>query len=165
MREYIPDEGVDLFHLGLRDEAGALQEDRDELFFTISAENAEYPLYWPLGGRDSGGVGRATYIEKWQNAQKRDDTGHLLVAVVRYSHGYRSRLCQRDKVPIRTYASELPRCLVEDGATTLEGRAGRVVGHEKHLYPAQGGREKLQQVMRGIEGIQKLCEELESDDS
>jgi hypothetical protein len=74
---------------------------------------------------------------------KEVDTGDLPVArcitVLRCSHGYRSRLHQRDKVPIRTHASELPRCLVEDGATTLEGRAGRVVGHEKHLYPTQGG--------------------------
>jgi hypothetical protein len=46
------------------DEAGALQEDRGDLFFTISAENIESSLYWPLGSRDSGGVGRATYIEK-----------------------------------------------------------------------------------------------------
>ena len=67
--------------------AGALQEDRGDLFFTISAENIESPLYWPPGSRDSGGVGRATHIEKWQHAQKRDDTGHLPVAVLRYSHG------------------------------------------------------------------------------
>src|SRR5215210_1058397 len=59
--------------------------------------------------------------------------------VLRCSHEYRSRLHQRDKVPSRTHASELPRCFVEDGAATLEGGAGRVVGHEKHFSPTQGG--------------------------
>jgi hypothetical protein len=124
------------------------------------------PLYWPLGSCDSGGVGRATYIEKWQNAQKRDDTGHLPVAVLRYSHGYRGRLYQRDKVPIRAHASELPRCLVEDGAATLEGREqGESLDTRSTSIQLSEARDELQLLMRGIEGIHKLCEELESDDS
>jgi hypothetical protein len=110
--------------------------------------------------------GRATYIEKWQNAHKGDDTPAIFLLLcldilmdteadfikeIRCLSGLMHQNCQDASWRMERLLSK-----VEQGES-LDTRSTSIQLRE--------ARDELQLLMRGIEGIQKLCEELESDDS
>ena len=84
--------------------------------------------------------------------------------MLRCSHERGSGFHQRDKVPDWADAPELPGCFVEGGEAPFEARRGRVSLDTTSTSVQLGeARRELQLMMRGIEGIEKLCE-LESED-
>ena len=109
--------------------------------------------------------GRATYIEKWQDAQEGDnpaiflllcldilmDTEADFIKEIRYLSGLMHQNCHDASWRMERLLSKV------EGGETLDTRSTSIQLRE--------AREELQLLMRGIEGIQKLCEELESDDS
>ena len=107
-----------------------------------------------------------TYTQEWQNAQKEMTPPIFLLL-----------LCldilmdtEADFIKEIRYLAELMRQNCHDASWRMERLLSKVEQGESldtrsTSIQLREARDELQQVMRGIEGIQKLCEELESDDS
>jgi hypothetical protein len=108
--------------------------------------------------------GRATYIEKWQDAQEGDNPAIFLLLCLDILMD-----TEADFIKEIRYLSGLMHQNGHDASWRMERLLSKVERGESldtrsTSIQLREARDELQLLMRGIEGIQKLCEELESDD-